>query len=293
MTVRLLQIQATGTVWSIEYRSEKNLDQLIKKTLKEFEEEFSRFLDSSALSELSDKKSLKNPSLEMQDILKACLKYYDLTDGRFDPRVGGLLESRGYGRHNTSPSTLNPLPLSSSLIVTPAHITLTDSSRLDLGGIGKGWLADSLATRLKDRGSRDIVVNAGGDIRVIADRPIELYLEHPTEPETYLGKVLIQDGALASTSPHKRKWKQGAQTHTHLVSLPSTLSPSPCSSWDAIFTLAPTTTLADVATKSLFSLTDELEIIAAAKKLDVDFFCYKLESDQALLSPGFSRLNLD
>jgi thiamine biosynthesis lipoprotein ApbE len=265
-----LELEATGTVWRIEYTSEHEQYTEVKSCISAFESEFSRFIPTSALSILNTTGKLNNPSDEMQEILELCEKYNQLTGGKFDARVGGVLSARGYGMSAPTPY-------------------------LDFGGIGKGYLADKVANLLEESGAKDIVVNAGGDIRVISTKPVELYLEHPTEAKTYIGKVEIQNGALASSSPHKRKWKSTSDpklstTHQHLIN-PLT-GDDQNYLYDAIFVTAPSSTLADVATKAIFASTSDIEIQSTCGKLGVEFLCYSLVTKTTFRSAGFEHTEI-
>jgi thiamine biosynthesis lipoprotein len=76
------------------------------------------------------------------------------SDGQFDI-------SQGTGRWGLADGSLHKLG---------------DHTRLDLGGIAKGWAVDRAIAALKRAGARWACVNAGGDLRVFGAQPVALHL---------------------------------------------------------------------------------------------------------------------
>ena len=50
------------------------------------------------------------------------------------------------------------------------------------------------------------------------EKPITIYLEHPTEPGKYVTKTILLNQAFAASSPFKRQWKAEEKVYTHIVS---------------------------------------------------------------------------
>ena len=115
--------------------------------------------------------------------------------------------------------------------------------RLDLGGSGKGHVADLVADRLA-RCER-WVVDCGGDIRVGGVHRVEI--AHPLRDER-AARVIVDDAAVATSSVVSRAWmtRDGRGAH-HLL--------DPCTGrpvWTRLLTataLAPTTLEAEMLAK--------------------------------------------
>ena len=106
------------------------------------------------------------------------------------------------------------------------------SARLDLGGIGKGRAADLVAEELIDSGAATGgCVNLGGDLRVFGDAPERspawaVGLENPDDEEAVLLVVGLADGALATSSTTRRRWRtEDGSQHHHLID-PRTRAPA-------------------------------------------------------------------
>ena len=138
--------------------------------------------------------------------------------------------------------------------------------RLDLGGSGKGHVADLVARELD--GLSNWVVDCGGDIRV-GGGAREVLVAHPlSEPPA--ARLWLDGGAIATSSIVARSWRRGDGRRAHHLLDPSTGEPVRTGILSAT-ALAPTTlhaeTLAKVAL--LRGPAGAREVLAAAGGLIV------------------------
>jgi len=88
--------------------------------------------------------------------------------------------------------------------------------RLDLGGIAKGMAVDAAIDTLRAAGVRTAAVNAGGDLAVIGPPP-----DRESWPIAIDGagerSVLLRQGALATSSVLRRRWRVGGKERHHLL----------------------------------------------------------------------------
>lgn len=135
-----------------------------------FESILTRFNRNSELSKLNAAGGGRvtiSPLLEA--VLRAALHAFEISDGLVNAACGAALNAAGYDRTisavQRSPrparSATPPPPLPEVLSLGRGWAQLRTGTLLDLGGVGKGWLADLLIERF-DNG----VVNLGGDVRI-------------------------------------------------------------------------------------------------------------------------------
>ncbi len=184
--------------------------------VKEFEENYSRFKLDSRLSQLNSQKLLKNPSPEMTNMLKFAIETYKLTNGLFNISIGSKLENQGYGIQNDKSSRISD-NLVNEIEITADLITISKHMRLDFGGFGKGWFIDKLANFLVEKGTENYMINGGGDIKV-GNKPMEIYIENPSNNNEYIGKMLLANRAFAASSNIKRVWAGvgNNEKHSHI-----------------------------------------------------------------------------
>ncbi len=249
----------------------------IEGLLLDFENTYSRFKSDSLLSQLNQTGSLANPSLAFRDLLLCGLGLYDKTRGLCNMMVGETLEASGYDQNYsfTPKSCTADIPNPHDILtITPTTITLT-RGRIDIGGYGKGLVIDQIATLLRDEYSLSyFLINGGGDMYGTSNhgKPITLYLEHPTIPDTYLGTVDLVNQGFAASSIHKRAWRYNGKSYHHIIDT-HTGPNQVAEKSDASFVVAATALDADVfATIALIAPPVLLEKFAIQYELGVATF---------------------
>lgn len=275
------EFSALGTEWSIELeKQDKILQNQILLAVDTFENNYTRFKDTSLLSELSRKSYLKNANDELIEMLKYALKTYKLSSGIFNISVGAVLSQQGYGLVDQNSKFVNNL--ADQIIIDGKNIQLKTKMHLDFGGFGKGWLIDKIAKLITSSSPQDFVINGGGDILVSQKTDnVELYIEDPYNSGFFLGTVSLQNGALASSSNLKRQWTYRGKTHAHIV-------PTQSAENDligSIHVLGSTALQADSLATILF-LATSIKRIKLAKDFNVEFFLIN-KNGSTEKSPGF------
>ncbi|MGA7192516.1 MAG: FAD:protein FMN transferase [Anaerolineales bacterium] len=230
------------------------------------ERRFSRFQQASELSQLNRSAGKWfNASPEMLDVLQKARKFFDLTNGLFDPSVLPDLMRVGYDRSMDEIRAQNSIVSSAGSARTPktdfreleldlnsSRVRLSRNMQLDFGGIAKGWIVDQ-AVILLSHYSEACAVNAGGDMRFIGHSPIGLgwpvELEDPRDASQSIARLTINHGAVATSSVAKRTWKQGELNRHHLID-PRTGEPAQ-SDWLCATVIADDTVTAEVYAKAL------------------------------------------
>jgi thiamine biosynthesis lipoprotein len=230
-----------------------------ERRLRELEAIWSRFIDDSDITRANQ--SAGHPVRVHEDTLAVVSRALDAwrqTDGRFDITTLPALVSAGYTHSATDHSVAPPVPgnrvgLSAWVQVDYAEGTLTvpSTTAIDLGGIGKGFAADIVAEELIESGAAGVVVNVGGDVRVMG-RPATdtswcLGIEDPTKSPAHLTFLRLDDGGVATSGTTVRRWTtpDGRSAH-HLID-PRSGAPSTAT------ILTATVIAADAATAEAFA----------------------------------------
>lgn len=284
MEILLDKHPALGTAWWVEavvpeVRREDIARHLIAH-LSRFEQRYSRFLPDSLVSRLNTTRELKGPDPEFLEILLYGQSLYTRTFGHFNFLVGNVLLARGYGTigNKGDPGEIaNP---QTHLTLSTEKVTLTAGS-VDFGGFGKGYVIDELAALLRHLGVEHFLINGGGDLYGTSEpdgTPITIHLEHPTIADTYLGTTTIYNQGFAASSPFKRTWKDGDQTHNHIVGTTTA----------ATFIIAPTARAADAfATACLLASPDEIASMSVNENLGAAHFFPETQEFSAHNFPFF------
>lgn len=195
--------------------------------------------------------------------------YRDLTDGLFDPAIGGLVHLWGF--HTSDYPVTTPPPAAAELdrwlaaAPTLADVEVLAGGRLrsrnptvqlDFGAIAEGVAAEHAARVLAGRGIGNALVSLGGDVLALgrADgRAWQVAIRDPfgATPEDVLGAVELVGHEALFTSGGYSKFREAADgaRWPHLLD-PRTARPA--NDVATVSVLHPDPVLADVAATALF-----------------------------------------
>ena len=143
-----------------------------------FERQLTRFDARSELSRFNATAGDRVPvSALLGELLRVCLDAYRLSDGLVNAACHRALIAAGYDRTINRVRRRPPIPARRSphagvpplpgvLEVGDGWARLAPGCAIDLGGVGKGWLADRLGERFDNA-----AINLGGDLRTRGDGP--------------------------------------------------------------------------------------------------------------------------
>ncbi|MEK7494282.1 MAG: FAD:protein FMN transferase [Patescibacteria group bacterium] len=204
---------ALGTKWSILTFGKTFSDadkKAILDMMETFENRFSRFRDTS---EVNAFRNIDPGVYEISEMLFQMLERAEelrkLTNGRFDPGLGLLLEEAGYDpQYRLEPGETERITLS-HWNLEGEKLFIDGPIVFDLGGIGKGFCIDEVATLLRTLGFQYFLIDAGGDMYGTEKEdgsPFRIALEWPGKPDTAFGTVELRHQGLAVSDTFRRRW---------------------------------------------------------------------------------------
>ncbi|MFC1553605.1 FAD:protein FMN transferase [candidate division KSB1 bacterium] len=97
----------------------------------------------------------------------------------------------------------------------------SERTRIDLGGIAKGYAVDRAASILKNRGIEKAVINAGGDIYAIGapdnSEGWPIGIQHPLHENRIAAKIYIKDQSIATSGNYEKSVIIDNKKYGHLV----------------------------------------------------------------------------
>ncbi len=283
------EFPALGTTWWIELFDELSESQRAviyddcALFVANFEATYSRFKNNSFVSILNRERTVTDVDPSTITLLRYTKQLYLATAGHFNVLVGDTLEARGYDstysfRDSGEASEIgNPI---TDLIIDDTSVSLL-KGKLDIGGFGKGYLIDLVASRLREQYEcQYFLINGGGDIYVTSDhdKAITIHLEHPLLPNTSIGAISLKNEGFAASSPFKRRWKTATGETDHIVGQHDEV---------ATYVRATTTAEADAfATTAL--LMSESACLALAKDNHLQIARFNPATNQLWQTSGFS-----
>lgn len=219
----------------------------VEHLFRRLERRLSRFLPESELTRLNDAAGRGAPvraSRTLGSVLRDALRFAAETHGAFDPTILKALRDAGYDRSFELVAPDGPAthpPREPGIAHDPGAarprrtwedvrlrwgesgyvVSLPAGCAIDLGGIGKGWAVDQAARRLRRAGFDVFAVDAGGDLYVAGaaavGSPWTIGVEGPANAGRDLLVLAVRDGAVATSTTARRRWRRGGEERHHLI----------------------------------------------------------------------------
>lgn len=161
---------------------------------------------------------------------------HELTAGLYEPRCAALVRPWGFGdmARGVPPDADEIAGALEALRSAPAwdggaSYGPAPGTGWDLGGIGKGWIADAVLAQLREAGFANALFDAGGNVSVRGGRggrPWRIGIRDPRDPE--LRPLAALDAGDESVNTHgddQRYFEHGNVRYSHLID-PRTGSPA-------------------------------------------------------------------
>lgn len=220
-----------GTTVHVVVHGDPELAVLAQAEIERLEQLWSRFLPTSEVTELAVRSGdWVRVSPETVELVERAILASVVTQGRFDPTVLGDVIRAGYDRSyeelvglDRAAAPTSPLGQGVGGIDVDAAalaVRLPADVGFDPGGVGKGLAADLVAARIDGEGAAGVLINIGGDLRAVGCAPAgeDWFVDlDPAATGQPLARVVIDHGAVATSTVLRRAWTIGGERHHHLI----------------------------------------------------------------------------
>ncbi|MGM9563014.1 MAG: FAD:protein FMN transferase [Faecousia sp.] len=216
--------------------------------------------ETSVLSQLNAAGSAEL-SGDTASLLAQALALSERTGGTFDPTVYPLVKAWGFPSkeyrvpNRTELDTLLACIGTEHVHFDGATVTMDAGTRLDLGGIAKGYAAQCCAELLKGKGVEAAILSLGGNVQTVGSKPDGsawvVGIADPSDPSQAIA-VLTFEGpmALVTSGAYQRYFEENGVIYHHILD-PQTGLPAG-SGLLSVTVLAEDGTLADGLSTALF-----------------------------------------
>ena len=246
----------------------------LQDELERLESKYSRFRKDSLLSQINLGKEV-NIDNETISLLEHAFNCFEQSEGLFDVTAGRLnslwdfkkkkVPSQEEISYALSVTDFSKVSWNNGILSMPAGMNV------DFGGIVKEYAADTLAVLAKKFGVRYGLINLGGDIAIVGNKPDgiawKVGITDPRGTETEIASIDIYSGGLATSGDYKRYFIYEGKRYSHILN-PKT--GFPCAGLRAVSVAANLCTVAgSIATIAM--LKDEPEAVKWLNDLEVPF----------------------
>ncbi|MBQ4531043.1 MAG: FAD:protein FMN transferase [Lachnospiraceae bacterium] len=250
----------------------------------EYEQKFSRTIDTSEISKLN---SAKGQWVELSEdtvgLIEEAIEYSEMTEGAFDITVAPLTELWHVNDNEGMIPSKEEIEKAKSHInyklieIDGNKVRLKDKeAQIDLGGIAKGYIADKLKALMMERGVKSAMINLGGNIAVIGTKKDgnnwNVGIQKPfADRNEVIGSVSVQDKTIVSSGIYERYFEYKGEIYHHILD-PYTGYPTD-SDLGAVTIIGESSAIADALSTSCILLGSEkgMELIESIPEVEAVF----------------------
>ena len=195
--------------------------------MQRIESQMSPWIEASEISRINrDAAILSVPiSAELETLLIRAQALSELSDGAFDITFASVGSRYDYRRgiRPDAASIASTLPAINYRGLQLANRRIRFShpgTRIDLGGIAKGYAVDRAIGKLRDCGIRNAYISAGGDSRILGsrgNRPWIIGVQHPRNADAVLIRLPLTNSAISTSGDYERFFMMDGQRVHHII----------------------------------------------------------------------------
>lgn len=165
------------------------------------------------------------------NLLNTALDYARLSDGLVDPTIGSLSQLWNFGSENQAIVPRQKLIDDAlihvnynSIIIKDNQVMLNDpETRIELGFIAKGFIADKIKEFLLSKGVTSALINLGGNVLAIGSRPdgtpFHIGIQKPFDKSGTPALTLeLSDISIVSSGNYERYFIKDEKLYHHILS---------------------------------------------------------------------------
>lgn len=214
--------------------STAKLKEILNNALKlcdTYEAILSRTITTSTLSQLNNSHSME-VSYEFGQLIETGLDYCNISKGAFDITIGSVSslwnftaekpqvpshESISQALRFVDYSTIERTKLDNGNYI----ISKPEETKIDLGAIAKGFIADKIKTFLLENNIHNAIINLGGNVLCVGSRdnntPFHVGIRKPFDESELLFTLNINDLSVVSSGNYERYFYENGELYHHIL----------------------------------------------------------------------------
>lgn len=190
----------------------------------------SRTSENSKVSEINGAAGEAVPTEgEIEELLRLAKQYSEKTDGAFDVTIAPVVSAWGFTEtayRVPGPAELEGLLQSVGeefVEIRDGSVVLAPETRIDLGGIAKGYASDRVAEIFEANGVERGWISLGGNVMAKGTRPDgdpwKVGIQHPeiTDQEAFVGMVFLENAYAVTSGGYQRYFDENGRTYHHII----------------------------------------------------------------------------
>lgn len=218
------------TIYNFDENQAENLIDEAFALCEKYEDMLSKTVPGSDIDLINESKG-KTVAVhpDTMTLLKKSYEYGQLSNGKFDITVGAVTELWNFKEENPSPPSEEEI-LKAIETVGYGFMHLEDNevwienigTKLDLGGIAKGYIADQVSLFLIEQGVEKAILNFGGNIVAIGEKEKgvswSIGVEKPfSNRQEMAGLLYVQNQTVVTAGVYERYFEWDGEVYHHII----------------------------------------------------------------------------
>lgn len=197
-----------------------------------YEVRLSRTIETSEISKLNNRTPDQHTftlSDETAELLRTALHYCEISDGAFDITIEPVsslwdftAETPELPNESTVKAAVTDIGYENLLLTGNTLSFLSPETRIDLGAIAKGFIADKIKEYLLEQGVNSAIINLGGNVLCIGTRPdaspFRIGLQKPfAEREETFATANVSDMSVVTSGVYERHFIINGTNYHHIL----------------------------------------------------------------------------
>lgn len=256
------------------------------KEIERIEKAFNRFDEKSELSKINRLAGLKEVKInpELFKIIEHSIYYSRLSEGNFDITVLPLVDIwKDARKENFIPDaevikkTLEYVGYENIILNKEKSSIrfLNRNTKIDLGGVVKGYAVDKAKGILSSHGIKDALINIGGNILALGSPPgkksWKIGIQHPRDKNDIIYRLNLQNRAISTSGDYERFFILNRKRFSHII---NPVKGEPATGIMSVTIVAPKAEDADILSTAVFvmGVEDGLKFIETFNNTEVFIF---------------------
>ena len=166
---------------------------------------------------------------EVAELLRLAKQYSEETGGAFDVTIAPVVSAWGFTEETHRVPEQQELDLLLQSVgeefvdVRDGTVVLAPETRIDLGGIAKGYASDRVAEIFEDHGVERGWISLGGNVMAKGSRPDgdpwKVGIQRPEKigEDAFVGMVFLEDGYAVTSGGYQRYFEDNGETYHHII----------------------------------------------------------------------------
>lgn len=184
-----------------------------------YEELLSKTVEGSDVHKINNSDGAVEVSDSTLEIINRALYYSDLSGGKFDITVCPVSDLWDFN-NEVIPSRDEIAEALKSVdyqqISVDGRFVNANGTKIDLGGIAKGYIADRLVKYFENSGVKNGLVNLGGNIAVFGEEQ-NIGIKGPSGKVETIGVVKAKDCSVVTSGTYERTFEKDGKKYHHIL----------------------------------------------------------------------------